>query len=49
MPEPKISVNVRLSPQIHKGVKRLADKPGASFQAIVERALKELLEREKTA
>ena len=49
MPEPKISINVRLSPKIHRDVKRLAEKPGNSFQAIVERALQELLEREKSA
>ena len=49
MPKPKISINVRVSPQLHRGIKKLAEKNEESFQAVVDRALQELLEREKAA
>lgn len=46
MPEPKIPINVRLSPQTHKGLERLRKRKGVTFQALAEQAFTELLARE---
>ena len=47
MSEPKITMTARIDPKTFKQLKALAEKKGNSFQATIEQAFREMIERER--
>lgn len=46
MPEAKVAISGRISPELHETLKKLAASKGVSFHAIMDQALRDYAERE---